>query len=90
MMDAARLKRARWRLRAYFFGSGILMAAIYLCLAATIMAMFGLQATSYAVTLVLAAAALAGGTFAIIYFAGAIVNVARRLWYRQPIMEGED
>jgi hypothetical protein len=90
MMDAARLKRARWRLRAYFFGSGILMAAIYLCLAAAIMAMFGFRATSYAVTLVLAAAALAGGTFAIIHFAGVILHVARRLWNREPIMEIED
>ena len=66
------------------------MAAIYLCLAAAIMAMFGLQATSYAVTLVLAAAALAGGTFAIIYFAAVILHIARRLWNRQPIMEIED
>jgi len=90
MMDATRLKRARWRLRAYFFGSGILMAAIFLCLAAGIISMFGLQTTTYAVTLILTAAVLAGGTYAIIYFGAVILHVIRRVWNRQPIMEIED
>ncbi len=90
MIDATRLKRARWRLRAYFFGSGVIMAFIFLCLAAAIMSIFGLKATSYAVTLVLAAAVLAGGTYAIIYFGAVILHIIRRVLNRQPIMEIED
>jgi hypothetical protein len=90
MMDAARLKRARWRLRAYFFGSGILMAAVFLCFAAVIISMFGLELTSYTATLVLTAAILAGGTYAFIFFGGVIVHIIRRVMNRQPIMEIED
>jgi nitrate reductase gamma subunit len=89
-MDAARLKRARWRLRAYFFGSGILMAAVFLCMAAFVMSWLGVEKTSYAATLVLAAAVLAGGTYGIIFFAGVLIHIARRVLKRQPIMEIED
>jgi hypothetical protein len=89
-MDAARLKRARWRLRVYFLGSGILMAAVFLCLAAIVISMFGLELTTYIATLVLTAAILAGGTFAFIYFGGVIVHIVRRAVNRQPIMEIED
>ena len=89
-MNAAHLKRARWRLRAYFFGSGVLMAAVFLCLAAVVISMFGLKLTSYAATLVLTAAILAGGTYAFIYFGAVIVHILRRLMNRQPIMKIED
>ena len=90
MMEAARLKRARWRLRAYFFGSGILMAAVYLCVAAFVMSWLGVEKTSYAATLVLAAAVLAGGTYGIILFAGVVIHITRRVLKRQAIMEIED
>ena len=90
MMDAAHLKRARWKLRAYFFGSGVIMAFIFLCLAAVIMSIFGLSATSYALTLVVGAAVLAGGTYAIIYFGAVILHILRRVLNRHLIMEIED
>jgi hypothetical protein len=66
------------------------MAFVFLCLAAATMSIFGLPATSYVVTLVLAAAVLAGGTYAIIYFGAVIVHIARRVRNRQPIIEIED
>ena len=89
-MDAARLKRARWRLRTYFFGSGIIMAFVFLMLAAFVISLFGLALTSYVVTLVFAAGVMAGGAYAIIFFGGVIVHVVRKALARQPIWEVED
>ena len=90
MMDAARLKRARRRAAAYFFGSGVLMAAVFLFFAAAVVSLFGLSPTSYVVTIILGAGVLAGGTYALIYFSGLALHIAKRVWKRQPIMEIED
>ncbi|WP_033966868.1 hypothetical protein [Sphingomonas sp. TF3] len=89
-MEAARLKRARWRLRAYFIGSGIIMAFLFLLLAEGVIRFFGVEATNYLATLVFAAMVMAGGTYAIIYFSAVVVHVARRRLNKQPIMETED
>ena len=89
-MDAVRLKRARRRLLRYFLGSGVVMAIVFLFFAAAIVSLFGLSPTSYVVTIILAAGVLAGGTYAIIYFATLALHIGRRIWRRQPIMEIED
>ncbi|HEX6783499.1 MAG TPA: hypothetical protein VF098_02440 [Sphingomicrobium sp.] len=89
-MDAARLGRARRRATGYLFGSGVLMAAVLLCFAAAIVSMFGLSPTSYVVTIILTAAVMAGGAYALIYFGALALHIGRRAWKRQPIMEVED
>lgn len=89
-MDAARLKRARWRLRAYFIGSGIIMAFLFLLLAEGVIRFFGVEVTGYLSTLVFAAMVMAGGAYAIIYFSAVVIHVARRRINKRPIMEIED
>ncbi len=89
-MDALRLKRARWRLRSYFLGSGVIMAFLLLIAASLAMRFFGVEQTGYTATLVFAAAVMAGGLYGIIFFAGLIVHIAKRVVNRQPIMDAED
>ena len=89
-MDAARLKRARRRAIGYFVGSGVLMAAVFLCFAAAIVSLFGLSQTSYVVTIILTAVVLAGGAYAIIYFGALALHIGRRVSKGQPIMEIDD
>ena len=90
VMDAARLKRARWRLRTYFFGSGIIMAFVFLMLAAFVISLFGVASTSYVTTLIFAAGVMAGGAYAIIFLGAVLVHVVRKALARQPIWEAED
>jgi hypothetical protein len=90
MMEAARLKRARRRLRVYFFGSGIIMAFLFLILAAVLLRLIGFDQTSHVATLVFVAAVMAGGTYGIILFGALVVHIARRVMNRQPTMEIED
>ncbi len=89
-MDAARIKRARWRLRSYFFGSGVIMAALYLIFAAFFVQIFGLELTRYWSTLMLAAGVMLGGTYAIVMFLWLGARLLARLKNGQPIMEVED
>lgn len=88
-MDAARLKRARRRMRAFWIGGAVIGALVFLCLAALIMAVIGVEKTSYLAALVFAALVLAGGTYAIILFVALAVHIAKRAWNRQPIMDRE-
>jgi hypothetical protein len=89
-VDAARIKCARWRLRAYFLGSGVIMAFLFLLLAEGVIQFLGIETTGYLATLVFAAIVMAGGTYAIIYFCAVGVHIVRRLLNKQPIMEIED
>ena len=89
-MDAARLKRARRRLRVYFFGSGVIMAFVFLMLALAVISLFGVDRTSYVGTLIFAAVVMAGGAYAIIFFGAVGVHVARKALARQPIWEVKD
>ncbi len=89
-MDAARLKRARRRLRGYFLGSGVILAILYLILAAFLIKLFGVEVTQYAATLMLAAGVMLGGTYALVMFVWLAVHITRRWFNRQPIMEIED
>ena len=90
MMDAARLKRARRRMRGYFFGSGVILAILYLILAAFLVRIFGVELTQYASTLMLAAGVMLGGTYALVMLVWLIAHVAHRIATRQPVMEIED
>lgn len=89
-MDAARIKRARWRLRGNFFGSGVIMAALYLIFAAFLVQIFGLELTRYWSTLMLAAGVMLGGTYAIVMFLWLGVRLLARLKNGQPLIEVED
>jgi hypothetical protein len=89
-MDRARLMRARRRMRGYFFGSGVVLAILYLILAAFLIRLFGIELTQYWSTLMLAAGVMLGGTYAIVMLVWIVAHVAHRLMNRQPIMETED
>jgi hypothetical protein len=89
-MEAARLMRARRRMRGYFFGSGVIMAFLFLLLAAVVIHWIGLEWTSYIATLVFAAGVMAGGAYGFILFGALAVHVVRRLITRQPVMDYED
>jgi hypothetical protein len=90
MMKAARLKRARRRLRGYFLGSGIILAFLYILAAAFIVRLVGLELTRFWSTVLIAAAVLLGGSYGIILFSFTGIHIVRRLLNRQPIMDAED
>jgi hypothetical protein len=90
LVDAARLRRARRRMRGYFFGSGVVLAILYLIGAAFLVRLFGVELTHYWSTLMLAAGVLLGGTYAIMMVLSVGTHILRRLLNRQPIMEVED
>ena len=89
-MEAARLRRARRRMRTYFLGSGVIMALLFLLIAAFVIRWLGVEQTSYLATLVFGAAVLAGGVYGIIFLSAVIVHIVRRIANRQPVMEIED
>jgi hypothetical protein len=90
MMEAARLKRARRRLRGYFLGSGVIMAFLYILAAAFIVRLVGVEMTRFWSTVMMAAAVLLGGSYAIILFSFTAIHIVRRLLNRQPILDAED
>lgn len=90
LVDAARLRRARRRMRGYFFGTGVVLAILYLIAAAFLVRVLGLELTQYWSTVMLAAGVLLGGTYAIVMVLWVGTHIIRRLINRQPIMEIED
>lgn len=89
-IDAARLKRARRRIRGYFLGSGVVLAVLYLLAAAFLVRLFGIEVTRYWSTLMMAAGVMLGGTYAIVMFIWIGAHIIRRLIKRQPVMEHEE
>ncbi|MEI6485675.1 MAG: hypothetical protein WCO11_05350 [Sphingomonadales bacterium] len=79
MMKAARLRRARRRLRGYFLGSGIILAFLYILAAAFIVRMVGVELTRYWSTVLIAAAVLLGGSYGIVLFSAIGIHIVRRL-----------
>ncbi|MHA3794518.1 hypothetical protein [Sphingomonas sp. YL-JM2C] len=90
MVDAARLRRARRRLRVYFLGSGVLLAILYLIAAALLIHLFGMELTDYWSTMMLTAAVLLGGTYGMIMIVSLGIFLVRRLINGQPLMDKED
>ena len=90
MMEAARLKRARRRLRGYFFGSGIILPFLYILVAAFIVRLVGVELTRFWSTALIVAAVLLGGSYGIVLFSSIGIHIVRRLLKRQPIMDAED
>jgi hypothetical protein len=90
MMKTARLKRARRRLRGYFFGSGIILAFLYILVAAFIVRLVGVELTRFWSTALIVAAVLLGGSYGIVLFSSIGIHIVRRLLKRQPIMDAED
>ena len=89
-MEAARLKRARRRMRGYFLGSGIILAFLYILAAAFLVRLVGVELTQFWSTVLIAAAVLLGGSYGIILFSCTGIHIVRRLLSRQPIMDAED
>jgi len=90
IMEAARLKRARRRLRGYYFGSGIILAFLYILVAAFIVRLVGVELTRFWSTALIVAAVLLGGSYGIALFSSIGIHIVRRLLKRQPIMDAED
>lgn len=90
MVEAARLRRARRRMRGYFFGSGAVLALLYSIAGAFLIRLFGVELTDYWSTVMLAAGVLLGGTYAIVMALWVGAHIVGRLFRRQPIMEVED
>lgn len=90
MLEAARLRRARRRLRGYFLGSGVILAFVYLLAAAFVIRLVGVEMTEYWSTLIMAAGVMAGGTYGLILAVWLVAHIFRRLAKGQPIMERED
>lgn len=90
MIEAARLKRARRRLRGYFLGSGVILAFLYIVAAALLIRLVGVELTRFWSTVLIAAAVLLGGSYGIILFSFTGIHIVRRLLKRQPIMDAED
>lgn len=89
-MDAVRLKRARRRMRAYFLGSGVILAFLYLIGAAFLIHIFGVEMTRYWSTVMMAAGVMLGGTYGIVLFASLAIHIIRRLVIVRPVMEPDD
>ena len=89
-MEAARLMRARRRMRGYVFGTGVVLAVLYLIAAAFLVRIFGIELTQYWSTIMLAAGVMLGGTYGVVMLIWLIAHVVRRAIKRQPIMEIED
>ena len=89
-MDAARLKRARRRMRGHFLGSGVILAILYLFFAAFLIRILGIELTQYWSTVMLAAGVMLGGTYGVVMLVWLIAHVSNRLINRQAIMEIED
>lgn len=89
-IDAARLKRARRRMRAYFLGSGVVLAFLYLIGAAFLIRIAGVEMTRYWSTIFMAAGVMLGGTYGIILFASLGIHIVRRLMSGRPVMDPED
>ncbi|MBP2515487.1 hypothetical protein [Sphingomonas sp. PvP018] len=90
IMEAARLKRARRRLRGYYFGSGIILALLFILVAAFIVRLVGVELTRFWSTALIVAAVLLGGSYGIVLFSSIGMHIVRRLLKRQPIMDAED
>lgn len=90
LVDVARLRRARRRMRSYFFGSGLILAILYMLAATFLIKLFGLELTHYWSTVMLAAGVLLGGTYGIFMTLWLGTHIIRRLIKRQPIMDVED
>ena len=90
MIEAARLKRARRRLRGYFLGSGVILAFLYIVAAALLIRLVGVELTRFWSTVLIAAAVLLGGSYGIILSSFTGIHIVRRLLKRQPIMDAED
>lgn len=89
-MDAVRLKRARRRMRAYFFGSGVVLAFLYLIGAAFLIHIVGVEMTRYWSTVMMAAGVMLGGTYGIILFTSLAIHIVRRLATGRPVVDPED
>jgi polyferredoxin len=76
-------------MRGYFFGSSIIGAFVFLMLAAFVISLFGVDRTSYVVTLIFAAGVMAGGVYGIILFGALLLHIIKRAMRGRPIIDKE-
>lgn len=89
-IDSARLKRARCRMRGYFLGSGVVLAFLYLLVAAFLVRIFGIEATRYWSTVMMAALVMLAGTYGLVMLVWLGFHIARRLIQGRPVMDADD
>jgi hypothetical protein len=77
-------------MRSYFLGSGIILAFLYILIAAFLVRMLGIEVTRYWSTVMMAAGVLLGRSYGIILITYIGTHIVRRLLSRRPIMETED
>ena len=75
-------------MRGYFFGSGVVLAFLYLIAAAFFIRIIGVELTRYWSTMMMAAGVMLGGTYAIVMILWVGTRIMRR--HRQSIMKTED
>jgi hypothetical protein len=76
-------------MRGYFLGSGVVLAMLYLIVAAFIVKAVGVEASRYWWTLMLGAGVMLASTYAIVTFIYLFGNSIVRWMRGQPIIERE-
>lgn len=77
-------------MRVYFLGSGVVLAFLYLIVAALLVRLVGIEVTRYWSTLMMAAGVMLGGTYAITMFIWIGAHIVRRLIKRQSVIDPEE
>ena len=77
-------------MRGYFLGSGVVLAMLYVILAAFIVKLIGVELSRYWWTLLLGAGVMLAGTYAVVMFVWLATNIGRRFVNRQPLWDRED
>ncbi|PNU02943.1 hypothetical protein A8V01_07770 [Novosphingobium guangzhouense] len=77
-------------MRAYFLGSGVILAFLYLLGAAFLVRVVGIEMTRYWSTVMMAAGVMLGGTYGIVLFTSLAIHTVKRLATGRPIMDPED
>jgi hypothetical protein len=77
-------------MRADFLASGVVLAILYLIVAAFLTRVFGVELTEYWFTVMLGAGVLPGGTYAVVMAIWLGAHIIRRLIKRQPVIDIED
>ncbi|WP_294261817.1 hypothetical protein [uncultured Sphingomonas sp.] len=90
MIEAARLRRARRRLRGYFLGSGVVLALLYLILGMFVIRLVGIELARYWSTAAMVAGVMLGGTYALIMMIWIAISFLQRLRKGEALIDNDD
>lgn len=77
-------------MRGYFFGSGVVLAFLYLLAVAFFVQIFGIEVTRYWSSILMAAGVMLGGTYGLVMLVWLGFHITRRLIQGRPVMDGND